>query len=378
VIRAEENTGSAPAITITDNGVHRTMVRSARLRQALELEGLLKDPTASRMELVEGAIFYRSATSMATESRALLAWGMKAAKTGKTLVTEGSAALPPSAFEERPTGLPEAPVVRYDGYKELPKGAPHSLAALHEVIAKACATVFRVWGWAPVGLVVQIHKTGRAMGMAFSPGLKNRRISLHVNLLTRYDLGSIERTVLHELAHHAREEMYPRPRAQIRDGHDARFCEMLGRVDPTVRGDYQQCRFFNDAVDLQVVAQAAVAAGVVYSRSAGVFVFGHGAGRKLRWRWEPTGTSKWKATWNALVLSEFVTFLKQFPVADRLVLNARYEPAAHAVITDLLPPAQRWTSPAQPVTMLSGVLFARIGTLFKTQHRAQISEAMTE
>ena len=252
------------------------------------------------------------------------------------------------------------------------------LAALHEVIARACATVFRAWGWPPVGLVVQIHKTGRAMGLAFSPGLKNRRISLHLNLLTRYDLGSIERTVLHELAHHAREEMYPRPRAQIRDGHDARFCELLGKVDATVRGNPQQCRFFTDAVDLQVVAQSAVASGVVYSRAAGVFVFGHGAGRKLRWRWEPAGTSKWKATWNALVLSEFVTFLKQFPVSDRAVLNARYEPAPHATITDLLPPTHRWTSTPQPVTMLSGVLFARIGLLFLPNLRAKVTEAMTQ
>jgi predicted SprT family Zn-dependent metalloprotease len=181
------------------------------------------------------------------------------------------------------------------------------------------------------GMVVSFHSGRRALGLAYAPGAKDRRISLNEVLLEKYNLDSIHRTVLHELCHHAREELHPHTRrhggsrlAQL-DAHDAKFCEMLGQVDPAVAGNQQQCQFFNDEEDVSAVAASAAAKGVTYTAASGSLEIAmRRKGRLLygHYIWHPNKGRAEAAV--SLDAKRFSAFLARFPALDRPQLRTRW------------------------------------------------------
>lgn len=378
VLAAAANRLSEPALSITDNAVHRTATRWPTLQSALTTLGLTDPAKAPRIHLGTGVRPSRAA-QLSSESRALLEWSKKAKlpKHAGATITEGSASLKPSSVEERATGRSDVPVVTYDGFRgAVAKDSAHSLDALHAMVVRALDVVEDAWEWSPTGLTVQFHRGRRAMGLAFSPGKGHRLISLAVELLARYDIDSVYRTTLHELAHHAREELHQRPRTKYADMHDAKFCEMLGLVDEDVRGKGQQkCQFFNDEIDLSVVAAVAEANGVVYSPGAGELIIGHGSGRTLRFRWDATGTARWRSTWQSLRnVGSLCALLRQFPVADRGRIPSRYEPSAKGVYFHAMMPDD--VRRARPVQMLSGELIRRFATVYRGEARSMLEGAL--
>ena len=103
--------------------------------------------------------------------------------------------------------------IKIDGWEKVQRSSAHSFDALAGVIVDCVQKALGTWGWSATGLEVSFHaKQHRALGLAYNPGSGIRRISLNVNLLSRYDLESIFRTTIHELCHHAREELHPRQR----------------------------------------------------------------------------------------------------------------------------------------------------------------------
>lgn len=144
--------------------------------------------------------------------------------------------------------------VGYKQWSRLSRSSAHSLEELHRTVVAALEKVWRAWGWVPRGLMISFHDSRRTMGLAYhtptDPRVATQRdISLNRRLLAEYDLPSIERTVLHELAHLLRfDEAWPNVRLGSK-GHDERFCELLAQVDPIVASSPKECRYFTDDVD---------------------------------------------------------------------------------------------------------------------------------
>jgi hypothetical protein len=214
----------------------------------------------------------------------------------------------------------------------LAKESAHTLQEIVDITSGAVIECFNAWGWKPLGLTLGFHASGRAMGLAWSPGMGDRRISLATRLLAAYDADSIYRTVLHELCHHAREELHPRilegRAAFVREimSHDAIFCRMLGEVDPTVREKPADCRFFNDDADPQALAASEQKRGVVYTAAAGWLEIGVSPQYRMRYRWMPlkNGPHKWTARWEPLTLESLGLLLDRFPPAERRAIVAEW------------------------------------------------------
>lgn len=135
----------------------------------------------------------------------------------------------------------------------------HKQPTLERIMHVAFETCAQQWAWPvdDVRFTFMIHEAKtdqrQAMGMAFAPGSGPtagvRRISLHRDLMRNYDEAAILRVVLHELAHHYREEIWPRTRTRYDldvDAHDHLFCAALSQVDPLVAGNKQECMRFTD------------------------------------------------------------------------------------------------------------------------------------
>lgn len=120
----------------------------------------------------------------------------------------------------------------------------HSLDAIHQAILACIKTTKQKWFWVPKDMIMQVHTTSNAMGLALNPGSGVHVLSLKKELLLDYDLGAIVRVVLHELCHHYREERWPRNRSNpYADSHDEKFCDALAQVDPLIT-DKKQCQYF--------------------------------------------------------------------------------------------------------------------------------------
>lgn len=381
VIFGAKNAMGLPCVSVTDNGVHRTAVAWKRMRDALDSLNLLlptQDVYTLRVQLIPGVTGAATAAMTSPESRALIAWAKKLDFTKSNTHTEGSGALVLDGVKTMPTGIPSVPTVTYDGFKAVQKYTAHTLDALHAMVIRSLRICLDKLGWSATGLTVQFHSGRRALGLAFNPGAGDRRVSLARELLDRYDIGSIERTMLHELVHHAREELYPRRRTRFSDAHDDRFCEVLGKVDPTVIGSYNACKFVDDEVDLQVVAESSARSGVVYTPTAGVMLLGHGPDGRLRWRWDPTGSSKWRSSWAKMTDHEVMVFLRSFPVADRARIPVRYESTGRAFLANMIPEGAASPKPGVLVAeTTAGWMVPRLVTHFPVRAQAKILEAMT-
>ena len=111
------------------------------------------------------------------------------------------------------------------------------------------------------------------------------------------------------------------------NSHDAVFCEMLGRVDPKVAADPRSCQFFTDEQDASVLAAQSTKKGVVHSASAGVLLVGADSKHKMRFKWEPTGTAKWRAQYEPLTIEGLALFLGLFPVEERASVMLANDPS---------------------------------------------------
>lgn len=277
-----------------------------------------------------GTVFHDSASKVSGPTLALIAWATHLNLSATNPTAERGA---PNVEHVGSKVLPSTTVgtIRYDGWAPLAKRSAHTLDALHRSIDDAVRKARAVWGWAAEGLVVAFHSGRRALGLAYNPGAKDRRISLNEVLLEKYNLDSIHRTVLHELCHHAREEMHPRVRRRGRgrlaqlDAHDAKFCEMLGQVDPLVAGSQQQCQFFNDEEDVSAVSASAAAKGTAYTAASGSLEFvrlRHGTGLAMHYIWRPNKGRAEAAV--LLAIRPFRLFLARFPALDRPQLRTRW------------------------------------------------------
>jgi predicted SprT family Zn-dependent metalloprotease len=275
-----------------------------------------------------GTVFQESTSKVSGPTLALIAWATHLNLSATNPTAERGA---PNVEHIGSKVLPSATVgtIRYDGWAPLAKRSAHTLDALHRSVDDAVRKARAAWGWAAEGLVVSFHKKQWALGLAYNPGAKDRRISISEVLLEKYNLDSIHRTVLHELCHHAREEMHPRTRRRGRsrlaqlDTHDAKFCEMLAQVDPLVAGSQQQCQFFNGMEDVSAALASAAAKGVTYTAASGSLeIVLRRKGRLLygHYIWHP---NKGRAE-AAVSIKTFAAFLARFPALDRPQLRTRW------------------------------------------------------
>jgi hypothetical protein len=309
-----------PGIIATDDGVEWRAEWTPQTVSKLAFMGLV---TPDHRSLAGGAKRLR-ATSLDVKAKTLLAWAKKQGlSAAKPFASEGAKDL--SEKKIKYAECPEIDTIRYDDWGSTAKKSAHSFEALHAQIVADVLACAKAWKWLPTGLVVGFHPSGRAMGLAYSPGGGDRRISLNKELLAKYDLGSISRTVRHELCHHAREELHPRPRFRGYNSHDGKFCEMLRLVDPIVAAKPLSCQYFTDDADGEAVAASTAKSGKVFSSEAGEVVIGIATDGKYRYRWDPVGTHKWSSKWEGFKPCEFVTFVKQFPGSDRKLIPVKLD-----------------------------------------------------
>lgn len=131
------------------------------------------------------------------------------------------------------------------------KVTPHSLDSFISAVKESMIDVWREWRWAPKRLVMKIVTPGsETFGSARRPLHEDapRLVSLNPRLFTEYSMGSIKRTLLHELAHHKVYDEELETGVDI-ESHGDRFCELLSMVDPTVVGDRERCVHFVEDED---------------------------------------------------------------------------------------------------------------------------------
>lgn len=319
-----------PAIVASDDGVKWVAAWHPTLLTAGTSSGLMeRNQRTGRWGNITGSSAARAVNGLDEKTKALLKWATKAVSQKTPAASTGAST---KATDIRTVHSPVVGDIRIDGFRAVERKTSHSFDAISKMLLRTVVECHRAWAWKATGLVVTFHASTRAMGMAYSPGAGDRRISLSFSMLEKYDLDSVERTTLHELCHHAREEMHPRQRSRgargAAEAHDAKFCSMLEKVDPTVAANPRSCRFFTDAADPAVVAETAKAKGVVFSAAAGTLVVDlRSTARASRWawKWEPNQRGRWPSRFVQLSTSELVAFLLQFPSGERDMIRCVYE-----------------------------------------------------
>lgn len=211
--------------------------------------GVLVDPYAPRP--APDAVPVAAARDLRDRHAALLRWARANVGPGRSRARRRA----PPERDVRRAETTAAGEVRVEGWRRVARTTAHTAEALAGAIERATAACFAAWGWRAEGAAVRIFlpsERKHAMGLAYRPGIGHRLMGLSARLLTDYALESVERTLLHELCHHAREEIFSRStnRLSQADMHDEAFCRMLGMVDPVVRGNQDACRYF--AADTQL------------------------------------------------------------------------------------------------------------------------------
>ena len=329
LLYAAANRLTSPAIVASDDGVRWSAAWHPTMKGAGTSSGLMDEsPVTGRWGAVVGAADMKAA-SLDEKSKALLKWAQKAVNQNTPAASTGAST---QGTDIRTVHSPVVGEIRVDGFRAVERKTSHSFDAISKMLVRAVADCHRAWAWKAEGLVVTFHTSARAMGLAYSPGQGDRRISLAFSMLEKFDIGSVERTTLHELCHHAREEKYPRSLAvgALRGAqvHDAKFCAMLEQVDATVAANPKSCRYFTDVADPAVVTETAKAKGVVFSAAAGTLVVDvRQAARKNHWvwKWEPNQRGRWPSKFVRLSTRELVAFLLQFPSGDRDLVRCVYE-----------------------------------------------------
>ena len=274
--------------------------------------------------------------AMPPEQRLLLMWARKALSgkaEGYSTQTDAAQVDTTQVFA---FGTPPDCRVTFIGYAR--RKLSHSIDALVRVFTEAAELCNQKWGgWYPSNPEVEVHTTSRAMGLAFEPGRKRHRISLHLRLLTEYDLPSIRRVILHELCHHYRNERFP----LSHDPHDRVFCEELQKVDVTLAEDAaranqsvaRMCTMFYEQRDEDVVKVAQKrkrpnAVEPVWSPEAGTVLVSRLKNGQLRLRWTPNPGFAWTVKVESLNDVAMVKLVKRFAPTqlDRVAVRAENFP----------------------------------------------------
>lgn len=329
VVWSQRNRRNEPAFLVIDDGVKRAVREFADIAAASLAGDLVETVGPGQIHIApSGGIVPKpdvticgGLPTLPEWTRSLLLWGRKAVQRGVS--EEPSAQLP-----ERVKIVP-CPVIRDVRIERwtpaLAKKSAHTLDTIVDILVAAVTECSAAWGWKPFGLTLTFHTSDRAMGLAYSPGKGDRRISLAIRMLAAYDADSIFRTVVHELCHHAREELHPRNlrglsrAASAYVTHDTVFCRMLAEVDTTIKSNPMACRFFNDDADPEAVAASEQKRGVVYRANAGLLEIGVSPQHHMRFRWRPMrdGAQKWVARWEIFTPDSFGELLGRFPLEDR-------------------------------------------------------------
>jgi len=317
------------AVVAVDDGVQWRAQSYPAWQSALSAATFLDLGDARKIR--QGVFGVKSAKKLTERQKMLLKWIQTIAKKPFSVLVKGAEA--PSASRVRSEPCPVIGSVTYEGWTTaLAKKSAHTFAVFHIMIKKAVQDCARAWKWSPDGLVVTFHTSrktqGRPMGLAYNPGGGNRRISILEDMLGKYSIGSIYRTVVHEICHHAREEKYPRDRRNYTGAmsHDDVFCKMLSAVDSQVAQNPNACRYFVDSVDSSVVAAKEAAAGTLYTVSSGVLEVKPDSRRRVWMRWIPyAGTSGKRRTKPEPFTPENLNnFINRFPWSDRVIILVDY------------------------------------------------------
>ena len=197
------------------------------------------------------------------ELRAVTSWVEKAI--GRGLIFRGGSPISSSAgkglpkekfrFRIKPPGASADALVLVYVSDKVWAASSISQRSFGELFLDAYAQAQRHWDWSPSRLIVTVAPLVPAarMGLAliWPESLlwdnASYRLMLNPKLLIGYSSRSIWRVIVHELAHlkRARE---PIPPKEETGGHDARFCELLGMVDPIVAKNPVDCIMFRDDV----------------------------------------------------------------------------------------------------------------------------------
>jgi predicted SprT family Zn-dependent metalloprotease len=308
-----------PLIVVVDDGVRWSAAWHPRAQTEMEGRGWVR---GTRLAAGIALAKWQSASM---HIKGMVDWARRA---GLSAINDHAQT---GAMDLRNVGVTRAPCpligeVRYDGWADTVRHSAHRFEALHGAVVAAVEACAAAWNWQPTGLTLSFFPGGRAVGLAYQPGRGDRRIALSRELLAKYDITSVKRAILHELCHHAREELFPRPlTGYSRElaalmSHDEKFCEMLAKVDPVVAADPRSCRYFNDDMDAEAVKSDASRKGIVYNAAAGVIHLAPWKRTSVRFRWEPTGTARWRPEWQPYNEGAWRSFLAMFPEADRRIV----------------------------------------------------------
>ena len=316
VAAVQRSGGRDVGVVASNDGVEWRAAWHLDFYRQAEVAGLITFTSPTRYKLQPGVMVFAREAYVHEEYRNLLEWARKVATPQSPNVITASRSMHPDAIRDVP--CPLIGRFRLTGWQRVEKASAHTANALAQIVGDAVAVCAKAWGgWKPDGLTVSFHSSRKAMGLAYAPGNGDRRISLNERLLTSYDAISIARVVLHELCHHAREEQQPRERFKGYNSHDPLFCSMLVLVDAELAANPKRCRFFVDEQDDGVVAASSAAKGIVYAAGVGLLRIGVSPNRKMRMRWEPIGTSKWRPSWEPFTSVNFLSMLRRFVPDDR-------------------------------------------------------------
>lgn len=159
--------------------------------------------------------------------------------------------------------LPLVDYVTVYHWAKVKKHSVYSLDQFADILERALVAVRQQWRWWPERLVITFYRSNRSMGLATRAVWKDdeKRVSLNAILLEKYSAQAIYRTLVHELAHHKRDEESEivMPKALT---HDRRFCELLAMVDELVDPE-QGCAHFNDDLDVGALESSVIDRGKI-------------------------------------------------------------------------------------------------------------------
>lgn len=149
------------------------------------------------------------------------------------------------------------PTFVLDRFETIAKHSAYTKKQIVSVINEAVEIALKKWGWAPFGLQISVNgRRSSSMGVSFyvKPDATVRRIEVNPRLFYDYDLKSIRRLLLHELAHHRRFSQGQPYRSSLAS-HDSEFCRLLSMADPKVKSDRKACVYFTSDVDKDTLSK---------------------------------------------------------------------------------------------------------------------------
>ncbi len=307
--------GGVCAILVTNNSVVWSAKMFPSSRDAL-------DEAQRRAGCKLSLDGYTTLSHTIIQNRLSIQWAKKAVvKIGKVYTIDAAK----TSKEESMSRSHGSGKIAYVGFDLVAKRSAHTIEVIHEIVDKALKLCMSKWKWKASGIEIGFHTDIEAMGLAYAPGTGTkrqvRRVSLSVKLLESYDRKSIHRVVIHEFAHHRREEKWPRTRTSKSDGHDKLFCETLGAVDPLVNPKKQEtCQFFSSVKDGSIVANIEKKLGKkapVWSPTAGNIVMSL-VGKRYRIAWVPRSRAarQWKPIVSKVYGATMIEFARRFAPGD--------------------------------------------------------------